>query len=210
MKTKSIFTLCIVLFGMSSFIQADPFTNIYNKSKTGRKILPKAMETLKIVKIGGTIKWSDSKPSKLVIIATTETTVKDLSFIDLKGLTLYEMLAFVETEWYANAVNLVKMNKAKTFAKFFVKDKKNNQKHLVIMKLKKGVFTMILKSKSTYHLADVLGLTNTNTDDWETKSLTIDLNVTRDGTTIGGRGTTVINYKTKQDVVTKFKIQKTR
>jgi len=157
--------------------------------------------------MSGTIKWPKDGQSKSTTIATVNTTVKDLSFIDEKGLYLDSILKFVETDYHWNAVNLVKVNKSKTVAKFLYKF--DGGKHIVIMKLKKGVFAVIIKNKGpTTYLANILGLTNTATDGWTPKSLSVDLSVSNNGTTINGSGLMDFCYKTKKDKVTKIKIHK--
>ena len=76
------------------------------------------------------------------------------------------------------------------------------------MKLKKGVFTLIIKNKGNVKLDDMLGLTNTTTDGWTPKTLNVNLDVSNSGTTINGSGQVDFCYKTKQDKVTKIKIHK--
>jgi len=205
MKIKTILTSIMLVFGMSLFTYAEPVSMGQGNSKSPQQ-LTELVNLLTIKKFSGTIKWSKNKVSKSTTIATVNTTVEDLSFIDEKGLILGSVLGFVETDWHWNAVNLVKINKSKTVAKFLAKYE--GGKHLVIMKLKKGVFTMIIKNKGAENLDEMLGLTNTATEGWATKSLNVNLAVSRNGTAINGSGTVTFDYKTKQDKVTKIKISK--
>ncbi len=207
MRIKTILISITLAFGMSLFTYAEPFFAGQGNSKLSQQIIEEFVNILTIKKFSGTIKWSKSGQSKSTTIATVDTTVEDLSFIDEKGLYLNAILKFVETDYHWNAVNLVKVNKSKTVAKFLYKF--DGGKHLVIMKLKKGVFTLIIKNKGpTTYLADILGLTNTTTDGWTPKLLNVNLSVSNNGTTINGSGLMDFCYKTKKDKVTKIKIYK--
>ena len=206
MKNKTILTSIILLFGMSLFAYAESVSTWQGSSKSSQQITKKLVNTLTIKKFSGTIKWSKDEVSKSTTIATVDTTVEDLSFIDSKDVILWSVLGFVETGWSWNVANLVKVNKSKTVAKFLVKN--SVEKHLVIMKLKKGVFTLIIKNKGNVKLDDMLGLTNTATDGWTPKTLNVNLDVSNSGTTINGSGQVDFCYKTKQDKVTKIKIHK--
>ena len=205
MKIKTISVLMVLVFGMSLSIQSEQVSMGQGSSKSPQQKI-KEVSTLTIKKYSCTIKWSKEKWSKTTIIATVNTTVEDLSFIDIEGLSLSKIFNYVASGGYWNAVNLVKVNKSKTIAKFL--SKFDGTKHLVIMKLKKGVLTMIIKNKGDNFADEQLGLTNTATDGWTTKSLNVNLAVSNNGTTINGSGTVTFDYKTKQDKVTKVKIYK--
>ena len=205
MKIKTILTSIMLVFGLSLFTYAEPVSMGQGNSKSPQQ-LTELVNLLTIKKFIGTIKWSKNKWSKTTIIATVNTSVEDLSFIDEKGLFLSKIFNYVASGGYWNAVNLVKVNKSKTVAKFL--NKSSEGKHLVIMKLKKGVFTLIIKNKGADFIDGQLGLDNITTDGWTTKSLNVNLAVSRDGTAINGSGTVTFDYKTKQDKVTKIKISK--
>jgi len=206
MRIKTILTSIMLVFGLSLFTYAEPVSMGQGNSKSPQQITKELVNALTVKKYSCTIKWSKEKWSKTTIIATVNTSVEDLSFIDVEGLFLSKIFNYVASGGYWNAVNLVKVNKSKTIAKFL--SKFDGGKHLVIMKLKKGVFTMIIKNKGDDFADEQLGLTNTTTDGWATKSLNVNLAVSRDGTAINGSGTVTIDYKTKQDKVTKVKISK--
>ncbi len=205
MKIKAILMSMLLVFGVTLFTYAEPVSMGQGNSELTQKFIEELLSSVIVKKMSGTIKWSKGAVSKSTTIATTKTSVEDLSFINLEGLYLDKILRFAETDWHWNAVNLAKVNKGQTVAKFLYKNKELKESHIVIMKLKKGVFTLIIKNKGTDDLHEMLGLPNTDTDGWEPKSLTVGLNVSNNGTTINGDGHVHFIYQTKQDKVTKFK-----
>ena len=203
MKTKAILMSMLLVLGMTLVTYAEPVSMGQGNSKSTDQIINDIADTLTVKKFSGTIKWSKDKWSKTTIIATANTSVEDLSFIDEEGLTLNTVFKYVASGGYWNAVNLVKVNKSKTVAKFLNKSSKGS--HIVIMKLKKGVLTLIIKNKGANFVDGQLGLANVDTEGWEHKTLGVMLNISNEGTTISDSGFVSFIYQTKQDKVTKIK-----
>ena len=203
MKTKAILMSMLLVLGMTLVTYAEPVSMGQGNSKSTDQIINDIADTLTVKKFSGTIKWSKDKWSKTTIIATANTSVEDLSFIDEEGLTLNTVFKYVASGGYWNAVNLVKVNKSKTVAKFLNKSSKGS--HIVIMKLKKGVLTLIIKNKGADFIDSQLGLANVDTEGWEHKTLGVMLNISNEGTTISDSGFVSFIYQTKQDKVTKIK-----
>ena len=205
MKIKTIMISMLLVLGMTLFAHADPVSMGHGNSELTQKLNEEFITSLIVKKMSGTIKWSKGAVSKSTTIATANTGVEDLSFINVEGLSLAAIFKFVETGWAWNTLTLSKVNKGKTVAKFLYKDKHAHQSHIVIMKLKKGVFTLIIKNKGGDDLHEMLGLTNTGTEGWVPKTLGVVLDVSNGGTTISGNGHVHFIYQTKQDKVTKIK-----
>lgn len=208
MRIKAILISMLLVLGMTMVTHAEPASMGQGNSESMQKFVEEVSATLIVNKMSGTIKWSKGAVSKSTTIATANTTVEDLSFINVEGLFLDTILRFVETDWHWNAVNLSKVNKGQTVAKFLYKNKANHESHIVIMKLKKGVFTLIIKNKGSINLHKMLGLSNTATEGWVPKTLGVALDVSNGGTTINGNGHVHFVYQTKQDKVTKIKALK--
>ena len=205
MKIKAILMSMLLVLGMTLVTYAEPVSMGQGNSKSTDQIINDIADTLTVKKFSGTIKWSKDKWSKTTIIATANTSVEDLSFIDEEGLTLNTVFKYVASGGYWNAVNLAKVNKSKTVAKFLYKNKEWKESHIVIMKLKKGVLTLIIKNKGASFVDEQLGLANVDTDGWEHKTLGVMLNISNEGTTISDSGFVSFIYQTKQDKVTKIK-----
>ncbi len=206
---KIILFVMMMTFGINLTTHAEFTSTGESKFESSRKTIEFLADTLNIKKLSSTIKWNNGTTTncKTVAIATTATLEPDLSFLDeAEGFDLLMgILLFTDTGVGFTALDLKKINKNKTVVKFL--RKWDGGKHMVIMKLKKGIFTLIVKRNGINSTPVMLGIDNIGTDRWITKSLNVSMYVSNNNKTIQDTGSVLIEYKTVQDKVTKVKKQ---
>ncbi|NLF39480.1 hypothetical protein GX586_08545 [bacterium] len=152
-------------------------------------------------KLKGKIDWRQPYTGKLTVAARCATSVNDLLF--LSGVDSTGPLFFIAGSSTAlGAMNQTRMNARHNAVTYLYSDA--TMYHLVVMKVRKHMFTMIIKSRSAGCCpnADLLCLTNSPTSGWESKMLTPSVNV-MDQVTAGGPF--MLQYKTVAGRKTAFK-----